>query len=125
VLILDCSLLFSRVTSSLASWRVSKAIWEAEHAAAQKEQEQRQQAVLNRWTKLVRGLRIRQRMREQYGGGAHGIWTSGLGNVGSSPAVASGNDDDHDGHDDGGVVLGIASPRGRFPHGRGRRRTAV
>jgi hypothetical protein len=44
-----------------------KAYWEAEHVAAQKEQEKRQQAVLKRWTKLVRGLRIRQRMREEYG----------------------------------------------------------
>ncbi|KAH8984346.1 hypothetical protein EDB92DRAFT_1887514 [Lactarius akahatsu] len=46
---------------------VREAYWEAEHAAAQKEQEKRHQAVLKRWTKLVRGLRIRQRMREQYG----------------------------------------------------------
>lgn len=46
---------------------VREAYWEAEHAAAQKEQEKRNQAVLKRWTKLVHGLRIRQRMREQYG----------------------------------------------------------
>jgi xeroderma pigmentosum group C-complementing protein len=45
----------------------AQAYWEAEHAAAQKEQEKRHQAVLKRWTKLVHGLRIRQRMREQYG----------------------------------------------------------
>jgi xeroderma pigmentosum group C-complementing protein len=55
----------------------------------------------------VQGLRIRQRMREQYGGGADGGRTSGLGDVGSSPAVASGGNDgdhDHDGHgDEGGV----------------------
>ena len=94
-----------------------KAYWEAEHAAAQKEQEKRQQAVLSRWTKLVQGLRIRQRMREQYGGGALGSGTSGLGKVGSSsPAVAGGNDDDHDGYDDeravqpataGGFIAGV------------------
>ncbi|KAH9053373.1 hypothetical protein EDB87DRAFT_1651420 [Lactarius vividus] len=46
---------------------VREAYWETEHAAAQKEQEKRHQAVLKRWAKLVRGLRIRQRMREQYG----------------------------------------------------------
>ncbi|KAH9013188.1 hypothetical protein EDB83DRAFT_2576942, partial [Lactarius deliciosus] len=46
---------------------VLEAYWEAEHAAVQKEQEKRHQAVLKRWSKLVRGLRIRQRMREQYG----------------------------------------------------------
>jgi xeroderma pigmentosum group C-complementing protein len=79
-----------------------KGYWEAEHAAAQKEQEKRQQAALNRWTKLVQGLRIRQRMREQYGGGTHGSGTLGVGDVGSSPAVASGNGDDHDGRDDEG-----------------------
>jgi xeroderma pigmentosum group C-complementing protein len=91
-----------------------KAYWEAEHAAAQKEQEKRQQAVLNRWTKLVQGLRIRQRMREQYGGGTHGSGTLGVGDVGSSPAVASDNGDDHDGRDDesgvgtvGGFLTGV------------------
>ena len=84
-----------------------KAYWEAEHVAVQKEQEKRQQAALNRWTKLVQGLRIRQRMREQYGGGTHVAGTSGVvGDIGSSPAVASGNSDDHDGRDDeGGVQL--------------------
>ena len=83
-----------------------KGYWEAEHAAAQKEQEKRHQAALNRWTKLVQGLRIRQRVREQYGGGTHGSGsgTLGVGDVGSSPAVASGNGDDHDSRDDEGEV---------------------
>jgi xeroderma pigmentosum group C-complementing protein len=81
-----------------------KAYWEAEHAAALKEQEKRHQAVLNRWTKLVQGLRIRQRVREQYGGGTHGSGTLGVGDVASSPTVASGNGDDHDGRDDEGGV---------------------
>lgn len=80
-----------------------KAYWEAEHAAAQREQEKRHQAVLNRWTKLVQGLRIRQRMREQYGGGTKVSGTLGVGDVGSSPAVASGYGD-HDGCDDEGGV---------------------
>ena len=80
-----------------------KAYWEAEHAAAQREQEKRHQAVLNRWTKLVQGLRIRQRMREQYGGGTKVSGTLGVGDVGSSPAVASGYGD-HDGSDDEGGV---------------------
>ena len=84
--------------------------------AAQKEQEKRQQAVLNRWTKLVQGLRIRQRIREQYGGGTLGSGTLGAGDVDSSPAVASGNGDDHDGRDDesgvqpatvGGFITGV------------------
>ena len=84
-----------------------KAYWETEHAAAQKEQEKRQQAALNRWTKLVQGLRIRQRIREQYGDGKHGSGTLGVGDVDSSPAVASVNGDDHDGNDDeGGVQAG-------------------
>lgn len=55
-------------------------------------------------------------MREQYGGGANGSGPSGLGDVGASPAVASGNDDGHDGHDDeveiqpataGGFLAGV------------------
>ena len=79
-----------------------KGYWEAEHAAAQKEQEKRQQAVLNRWTKLVQGLRIRQRMREQYGGGTHE--SLGVGDVGSNPAGASRDGDDHDTHDDEGEL---------------------
>ena len=81
-----------------------KAYWEAEHAAVQKEQEKRQQAALSRWAKLVQGLRIRQRMREQYGGGMHVSGTSGVGDVGSSPAAASANSDDHNGRDDEGEV---------------------
>jgi xeroderma pigmentosum group C-complementing protein len=84
-----------------------KAYWETEHAAAQKEQEKRQQAALNRWTKLVQGLRIRQRVREQYGGGTHESGAGAVGNVCSSPAVASGNGDDHDGHDDEGEVATV------------------
>ncbi|KAI0248652.1 hypothetical protein BJV78DRAFT_1131036 [Lactifluus subvellereus] len=55
---------------------ILEAYWEAEHVAAQKEQEKRQQAALKRWTKLVHGLRIRQRMREEYGasvGGGGGV----------------------------------------------------
>jgi len=63
-----------------------KAYWEVEHAAAQKEQEKRQQAVLKRWTKLVQGLRIHQRIREQYG--AHGSGALGARNAGSRPAAA-------------------------------------
>ena len=93
-----------------------KAYWETEHAAAQKEKEKREQAVLNRWTKLVQGLRIRQRVREQYGGGTYGSGTLGVGDVDSSPTVASGNADDHDGRDDedgvqpatvGGFITGV------------------
>lgn len=55
----------------------------------------------------MQGLRIRQRVREQYGGGTHGSGTFGVGDVGSSPAVASDNGDDHDGrNDEGGVQPG-------------------
>ena len=65
----------------------------------------------------MQGLRIRQRMREQYGSGTLGSGTSGLGDVGSSiPAAAGGNDDDHEGYDDerevqpasaGGFLAGV------------------
>ena len=51
----------------------------------------------------MQGLRIRQRMREQYGGDTKVSGTLGVGDVGSSPAVASGYGD-HDGCDDEGGV---------------------
>ena len=68
--------------------------------AAQKEQEKRQQAVLKRWTKLVQGLRIRQRMREEYG--AQGNATLGSRNVESSSAGAHDNDERGQEKDDEG-----------------------
>ena len=79
---------------------ILEASWEAEHIAAEKEREKRQQAVLKRWTKLVQGLRIRQRMREEYGG-AQGDGTLGLRNVGSNSAAARGDGDDDEGDEDG------------------------
>jgi xeroderma pigmentosum group C-complementing protein len=78
---------------------ILEASWEAEHAAAEKEQEKRQQAVLKRWTKLVQGLRIRQRMREEYGAGAQGDGTLGLRSVGSNLGATRG--DDAEGDEDG------------------------
>ncbi|KAI9443725.1 hypothetical protein F5148DRAFT_784537 [Russula earlei] len=73
---------------------IVEAYWEAEHVAAEKEQEKRQQAVLKRWTKLVQGLRIRQRMREQYGNSqdVRGRGIRDEGDVRSSLAAA-GNED--------------------------------
>ncbi|KAI0064088.1 Rad4-domain-containing protein [Artomyces pyxidatus] len=47
---------------------ILEAFWEAEHTAAQKENEKRQLAIAKRWTRLVQGLRIRQRLQEQYAG---------------------------------------------------------
>ena len=44
----------------------SKAYWEAEQAAEAKRRAKREEQVLKRWTKLVQGLRIRQRLVEQY-----------------------------------------------------------
>ena len=43
-----------------------KAYWEAEQAAEAKRRAKREEQVLKRWTKLVQGLRIRQRLVEQY-----------------------------------------------------------
>ena len=43
-----------------------QAYWEAERDAEAKRRAKRQEAVLKRWTKLVQGLRIRQRLLEQY-----------------------------------------------------------
>ena len=43
-----------------------QAYWEAEQDAEAKRQAKRQEQVLKRWSKLVQGLRIRQRLIEQY-----------------------------------------------------------
>ncbi len=43
-----------------------KAYWEAEQEADAKRRAKRQEQVIKRWTKLVQGLRIRQRLVEQY-----------------------------------------------------------
>lgn len=45
-----------------------QAYWEAEHHRAEKEEAKRKADVLKRWTRLVHGLRIRQRLMEQYKG---------------------------------------------------------
>ncbi|KAH9985042.1 hypothetical protein BJV74DRAFT_946268 [Russula compacta] len=92
---------------------ILEAYWEAEHVAAQKEQEKRQQAVIKRWTKLVHGLRIRQRVREQYGVAHAG---SGAGDATrSSPAAKGGDDDGDDEHDEEGRGrVQLASSAGGF-----------
>ncbi|KAI0700351.1 hypothetical protein C8T65DRAFT_742081 [Cerioporus squamosus] len=43
-----------------------EAYWEAEQVADAKRRAKRQEQVIKRWTKLVQGLRIRQRLVEQY-----------------------------------------------------------
>lgn len=43
-----------------------KAYWEAEEEAAKKAKRKLEERVLKRWTRLVHGLRIRQRLQEQY-----------------------------------------------------------
>ncbi|KAI0947082.1 hypothetical protein AcV7_009609 [Taiwanofungus camphoratus] len=45
---------------------VLEAYWEAEHVAEDKRRAKRQEQVIKRWTKLVQGLRIRQRLQDQY-----------------------------------------------------------
>ncbi|THH27307.1 hypothetical protein EUX98_g6882 [Antrodiella citrinella] len=45
---------------------VLEAFWEAEHEAEKKRNAKRQEQVIKRWTRLVQGLRIRQRLQAQY-----------------------------------------------------------
>ncbi|KAH9841395.1 Rad4-domain-containing protein [Rhodofomes roseus] len=45
---------------------ILEAYWEAEHEAEQKRRAKREDQVIKRWTKLIHGLRIRQRLQEQY-----------------------------------------------------------
>ncbi|KAH8806536.1 hypothetical protein DL96DRAFT_1717820 [Flagelloscypha sp. PMI_526] len=43
------------------------AYWEAEHIAQDKARRKREERVLKHWTKLIQGLRVRQRIQDQYG----------------------------------------------------------
>ena len=45
---------------------MAQAYWEAEHDAEEKRRAKREDGVIKRWTKLIYGLRIRQRLQEQY-----------------------------------------------------------
>ncbi|KAH8114490.1 Rad4-domain-containing protein [Phellopilus nigrolimitatus] len=46
-----------------------EAYWEAEREAEEKERAKRKERVIKRWTRLIHGLRIRQRLQEQYANG--------------------------------------------------------
>jgi hypothetical protein len=46
---------------------IHQAYWEAEQEAEEKARTKLQERVIKRWTRLVHGLRIRQRLQEQYG----------------------------------------------------------
>ncbi|OCH87725.1 Rad4-domain-containing protein [Obba rivulosa] len=47
-----------------------EAYWEFEHDAEEKRRAKRHEQAIKRWIKLVQGLRIRQRLQEQYADGA-------------------------------------------------------
>ena len=47
----------------------TQAYWETAKIAREKEKEKQRQRVYGHWIKLVQGLRIRQRLEEQYGTG--------------------------------------------------------
>jgi xeroderma pigmentosum group C-complementing protein len=47
--------------------KIHQAYWEAEQEAEEKARTKLQERVIKRWTRLVHGLRIRQRLQEQYG----------------------------------------------------------
>lgn len=49
------------------TWRFWwQAFWEAEREADEKARVKREDRVLKQWTRLIQGLRIRQRLQEQY-----------------------------------------------------------
>lgn len=45
---------------------VYQAYWEAEQDAQEKARIKREERVIKQWTRLVQGLRIRQRLQDQY-----------------------------------------------------------
>lgn len=53
------------LTGSL-SCRSIQAYWEAEQEAELKARTKREERVIKRWMRLVHGLRLRQRLQEQY-----------------------------------------------------------
>lgn len=60
---------------------ILEAYWESEQAAAEKEAEKRRAAVIKRWTRLVQGLRMRERLLAQYGTKPNDAEESGSGVV--------------------------------------------
>lgn len=44
-----------------------QAFWESERLAEEKARVKREERVIKQWTRLIQGLRIRQRLQEQYG----------------------------------------------------------
>ncbi|KAF5360558.1 hypothetical protein D9756_005054 [Leucocoprinus leucothites] len=44
-----------------------EAFWESERVAEEKARAKREERVIKQWTRLIQGLRIRQRLQEQYG----------------------------------------------------------
>ncbi|KDQ20907.1 hypothetical protein BOTBODRAFT_124782 [Botryobasidium botryosum FD-172 SS1] len=54
-----------------------QAYWESAQAANEKERLKKQERVHRHWTRLIHGLRIRERLKSQYGGGAHAQPTMG------------------------------------------------
>ncbi|KAM5533626.1 hypothetical protein V8D89_012739 [Ganoderma adspersum] len=71
-----------------------EAYWEAEQDAEAKRQAKRQEQVLKRWTKLVQGLRIRQRLIEQYAD--RNVPAAGASSSTSGTAKADGRTQDGD-----------------------------
>lgn len=49
-----------------SEFNFTKAYWESAQDAEEKERIKREERVIKRWTRLVQGLRIRQRLQEQY-----------------------------------------------------------
>lgn len=60
---------------------VLEAYWKAENEAAEKRRAKRHEAVIKRWTRLIHGLRIRQRLQEQYAGRSGGVQAQANGEV--------------------------------------------
>ncbi|EPQ29590.1 uncharacterized protein PFL1_02809 [Pseudozyma flocculosa PF-1] len=58
---------------------VLDAYWEHEHLAAERESTKRQERAIKAWKKLLNGLRIAKRVREQYGNGSKAVKGSAAG----------------------------------------------
>ncbi|KAF9448723.1 Rad4-domain-containing protein [Macrolepiota fuliginosa MF-IS2] len=107
-----------------------EAFWESERVAEEKARAKREERVIKQWTRLIQGLRIRQRLQEQYGTKTDRVQgnkiihqkdlkpNSGGGNTGADGADLRAEPDaraqlpseevgtEAPGHDDGGFVIG-------------------
>ncbi|KAL4250566.1 transglutaminase-like superfamily protein [Abortiporus biennis] len=78
---------------------ILEAFWESEKEAEEKRRAKRHEHVIKRWTRLIHGLRIRQRLQEQY--------ASKDANAAETRAAPGDEEDPEAKHEGGGFITGV------------------